>query len=324
MAVDRKKPDNTLFRRWLDGDVDLLENILDSDERPYRSREEQKKVRKEILESVSRDETTRRIAAVQKTVFRHIYRFASVLCCLLLTGVLLYTVSHLPRYGEENPQTTEVVRRYVERGVEETGAVNTVAGMILDYRAFDTLGESHVLFAALVCVMAMLKLDQKNTRKEYEDYHLIRNARYRDLTRESILRESATLLVPCVAVYSCYILLNGQNGPGGGFSGGAVAGAGLIIASAAFGFAAMDRVLTPRVFGTVTLLALSFYSFAKGYVFFTGANGLENHIPKGTPGAILSGGLILPLDIAVGIVVALTMYGLYSLFRRGSIGGEFL
>jgi hypothetical protein len=33
----------------------------------------------------------------------------------------------------------------------------------------------------------------------------------------------------------------------------------------------------------VTFVALSFYSFAKGYVFFTGANGIENHIPKGTP-----------------------------------------
>ena len=56
--------------------------------------------------------------------------------------------------------------------------------------------------------------------------------------------------------------------------------------------------------------------------FFTGANGLNNHIPKGTPGAILSGGLILPLDIAVGIVVCCAMFGFYSLFKRGSIGGS--
>ena len=52
-----------------------------------------------------------------------------------------------------------------------------------------------------------------------------------------------------------------------------------------------------------------------------GSNGLENHIPKGTPGAILSGGMILPLDIAVGLVVACTMYGFDSAFRRGSLSG---
>ena len=72
----------------------------------------------------------------------------------------------------------------------------------------------------------------------------------------------------------------------------------------------------------MTFVSLSFYSFAKGYVFFTGANGINNHIPKGIPGAILSGGMILPLDIAVGLVVACTMYGFYSLFKRGNIGDD--
>ena len=31
---------------------------------------------------------------------------------------------------------------------------------------------------------------------------------------------------------------------------------------------------------------------------------------------------ILPLDVAVGLVVGCTMFGFYSLFRRGTIGGE--
>ena len=318
MTEERKEK----IRRWLAGDTDVLADILDSDERPYRSREEEKQKRREIRDTVSGDAGTRRIAAAERQAFRRLYVLAAVACCLLLTGVLLYTVSLLPRYGQENPQTTEVVRRYVEDGVEETGAINIVAGMILDYRAFDTLGESHVLFTALVCVMALLGLDKKNTRTDMEDYYRIRRKnRFRDLTRESILRESASLLIPCIGIYALYILLNGQNGPGGGFSGGAVAGAGLIIASAAFGFETMDRFLTAKVCGRTALAALGFYSFTKGFVFFVGANGLENPIPKGTPGAILSGGLILPLDIAVGIVVALTMYGFYSLFRRGSIGG---
>ena len=98
-------------------------------------------------------------------------------------------------------------------------------------------------------------------------------------------------------------------------------GAAMIIFSAAFGFEQTDRFFTRKVSMTITFISLAFYSFAKGYVFITGANHLENHIPKGVPGAILSGGLILPLDIAVGFVVACTMFGFYSLFRRGSIGG---
>ena len=55
----------------------------------------------------------------------------------------------------------------------------------------------------------------------------------------------------------------------------------------------------------------------KGYSFYTGANHVGWEVPKGTPGAILSGGLILPLNLCVGIIVACTMYTFYSLFLEG-------
>jgi multicomponent Na+:H+ antiporter subunit B len=152
---------------------------------------------------------------------------------------------------------------------------------------------------------------------DYGAYH-----KYHELYKESIMRMVAGILLPCLLLYGAYVLLNGQISPGGGFSGGAVIGSGLIICAAAFGFVSTDRVITKRAANLIAFFSLGFYSFAKGYVFFTGANGMENHIPKGTPGAILSGGLILPLDIAVGLVVACTMFGFYSLFRRGSIGGN--
>jgi len=65
-------------------------------------------------------------------------------------------------------------------------------------------------------------------------------------------------------------------------------------------------------------VALGFYCLAKGYSFFTGANHLESGISLGTPGSIFSSGLILPLNVAVGFVVTLTMYGIYRMFRKGS------
>jgi hypothetical protein len=48
-----------------------------------------------------------------------------------------------------------------------------------------------------------------------------------------------------------------------------------------------------------------------------GANHLPSGIPLGTPGAILSSGLILVLNICVGLVVTCTMYAFYALFRKG-------
>ena len=46
----------------------------------------------------------------------------------------------------------------------------------------------------------------------------------------------------------------------------------------------------------------------------TGANGMESMIPLGTPGSIFSSGLIFPLNICVGLVVACTIFSFYSLF----------
>ena len=310
------------FLAWLYGDQDVMEEILDSFNKPDMTHKELKKItraaeeeydsRPEVLETIGRE----------RARFRTMYFVVALISCITLTLVLLYTISLLPHYGAENPRTVEVVSRYVEDGLEETGAVNIVSGMILDYRAFDTLGESHVLFTALICVMILLRIDSKNQRSEYEDYYTVRTDSYFDLSSDPVLRLVCAVIIPCILMYGIYILLNGQNSPGGGFSGGAVLGAGMILFSAAFGFDKADRFFTLKVSNIVTFVSLAFYSFAKGYVFFMGANGLENHIPKGTPGAIFSGGMILPLDIAVGCVVGCTMYGFYSLFRRGSIGGR--
>ena len=246
--------------------------------------------------------------------FRKIYNCIAVIFCLVLITVLLLTVNQLPTFGAaNNPTSNEVVSRYISDGLEETGATNIVAGMILDYRAFDTLGESHVLFIAATCVMILLRLDSKSSRNQE-----IR--RKPEKTEDPILRMAAKILTPFILIFGIYIILNGHLSPGGGFSGGAIIGAGLILMANAFGFDQTGRFFTRKTYSIVTVSALLFYSAAKSYSFFTGANHLESGIPKGIPGAIVSGGLILPLNICVGLVVACTMYGFYSLFRKGEIG----
>ena len=61
------------------------------------------------------------------------------------------------------------------------------------------------------------------------------------------------------------------------------------------------------------------YGILKGYSFFAGANHLPDVIPKGTGWDLLSGGLILPLNICVGMIVMCTVYGFYALFTKGDI-----
>ena len=244
-------------------------------------------------------------------LYQRLYPVLAALLCTVIIAFLLLTVAALPSFGRDSsPANNEVPRRYLEQGLAETGAVNAVAGMILDYRAFDTLGESHVLFTAVAAVLILLLGARE--RPEARTLAAITQA-------DPIVRQTARIIVPAAAVYGIYIIFNGHLGPGGGFSGGAVIGGALILYAIAFGFERLDKLLNIRVFRTVTALALCFYSAAKCYSFYCGANHLETVFTPGTPGVIFSAGLILPLNIAVGVVVACTMYGFYSLFQRGRI-----
>ena len=85
-------------------------------------------------------------------IYRRFYQIMSVLLCLGIILVLLWTIAYLPIFGNAgNPDNNEVSARYIEQGLKETGAVNIVTGMILDYRAFDTFGESCVQIGRASC-----------------------------------------------------------------------------------------------------------------------------------------------------------------------------
>ncbi|EEG78156.1 hydrogen gas-evolving membrane-bound hydrogenase subunit E [Dethiobacter alkaliphilus] len=78
---------------------------------------------------------------------------------LAVIGIMLVvTVLEMPAIGDpNNPTNNEVPQRYLEQGIEETGAVNMIASIITDYRAFDTIGEATVLFVAIAAAIANLK-----------------------------------------------------------------------------------------------------------------------------------------------------------------------
>ncbi len=249
-------------------------------------------------------------------IFKPAYRVSAMIICFGIMIVLMSVVSQMPSFGiAGHADINEVVARYLALGMEETGAVNIVTGMILDYRAFDTFGEACVLFIAATCVTVLLRVDTKTDSLSMPSDQ---NDRIYEPKNDIILQKIALLLVPVILLFGIYVIVNGHLSPGGGFSGGAIMGAGLILYLNAFGFKLTERFFTSKVYKTVSCGSLIFYCVAKAYSFYTGANHIETFINPGTPGNILSAGLILPLNICVGFVVACTMYSFYALFRKGN------
>lgn len=318
MSRIRDNYENSLWNRltrWVNGETDPFKGKMEM--KPLREAElkgdsvynpdqlDKAKV-EEYLEDLSKNK--------EMKAFRVLYCLGSVALCLLLVSVLLLTVSYLPVLGDPTgPNNNEVSARYIEKGMEEFGAVNIVTNMILSYRGFDTFGETCVLFIAATCVIVLLR------RNEEE----IENAKETDWKYEpkpdSILQTISLILVPVIFLYGFYIILNGHLSPGGGFSGGATIGAGLILYVTTFGFHKTQRFFSEKTYDRVKVGALSLYSVTMIYYFYTGANMLKNIIPMGTPGNILSSGMILPINIFVGLEVACTMYCFFALFRRGGM-----
>ena len=81
------------------------------------------------------------------------------------------------------------------------------------------------------------------------------------MTRQTILRVVAKLLMPYILLFALYVQFHGDYGPGGGFQAGVIFAAGLILYSLIFGLRAAQRVARP---------ALMEMLFAAGVLLFAG------------------------------------------------------
>ena len=238
-------------------------------------------------------------------------KLLSTLITITLITILLLGVNELPKFGEyDNPANNEVAHYYIEKTTEETGAMNIVTGIILDYRAFDTFVEASVLFTASIIVLLLLK-KEKNSQYVATDEIIIES---------TILKEVSKVIIPCIQIFGVYIIFYGHLSPGGGFAGGTIIGTSFILYRIIYGKKFTDKKLSYSSLITYLSGAIMLYGLLKGYSFISGGNHLDLPQPSlGTPGNIFSGGFLLPLNILVGLIVAITIYFFFTLFDRGEI-----
>ncbi|MBR9999102.1 MAG: DUF4040 domain-containing protein [Cyclobacteriaceae bacterium] len=110
-----------------------------------------------IIDS-SRDELTKVLS--RKTVI-----FTSFII-VVLAGFAVYfylaTRGMVP-FGEHMMRMSQA---YVESGSGPTGSTNLVTGVLLDYRAYDTLGEATILFTAAIGVITVMRMKGKTKTLE--------------------------------------------------------------------------------------------------------------------------------------------------------------
>ncbi len=121
----------------------------------------------------------------------------------------------------------------------------------------------------------------------------------------TIVKKITQLVAGLIFMYGIYIILHGHLSPGGGFAGGAIIAGSFILLILAYGSSALN--LKKEVVGSsnteslailmVAIMALMALLFGAKVFFF-------NFLPKGTPGQLLSAGVIPLYNIFIGIEVA--------------------
>ena len=243
---------------------------------------------------------------------------------VLFIGVLLFFGLYFAEksplsfdpYGEVSLKD-RVSQKYVEKTVNgksdiivykksegaETGSANMVTSVVVNYRSFDTLGEVTVLFVAALGVS--LLLSGKRKRQEF------------DHEPSFILKHGARVAFGIMIVFGVYMFTHGHLTPGGGFPGGS------IIAAAVLMLYISDNEFKAKVsaFKATEGIAGSLYVVIGLLGLALGGYFLYNFLPTGTVGEVISSGVIPVVYIFIGLKVGSEISGIVSGFVTKEVEG---
>lgn len=227
------------------------------------------------------------------------------LAVILAIALVALIFTGLVRDYAEQAALRPLAEEYVKSVPGDLGAPNVITGILLTFRAFDTLGEVAVLFMVAAGVGLLLgggktdnlADDTKDERKPASE----------------LVQSGADVLLPLIFIFAAYIIMNGHLSAGGGFQGGAVIASGVML------------LLLAK---PATRLALDFLSFSESLagvlfvlvgvagLFFAGGFLDNRFLPLGQFGAFFSAGAIPVISILLGIKVGAELSVIIDRFRN--------
>lgn len=131
----------------------------------------------------------------------------------------------LPSIGDPHaPAATHVSDYYIENAVEKAHSPNMVTAVIVDFRAFDTMYETTVMFLAGVGVVLILagrpviRRRVLQPKRYFGHRYKVGDPIYRTINKDVMI----TLIEPLILIYAVYVLFHGEVSLGGGFQAGAL------------------------------------------------------------------------------------------------------
>jgi len=254
---------------------------------------------------------------------------------LLFGAVLLYSSHAFPPLGDpQSPASRHVSDDYIEHGMEETAVPNLVTAVLADYRSYDTLFETTVILAAGIACFFLLRRYRRKAAdyrlyrhidtgitliierggKEPEDSSEFERIDAQWVPYDLIINKAAGLVVPFLQLFALYVIFHGHHSPGGGFQGGVIFGATVILLAISRDLRSTRQRFSEKRAVYLACLGLLLYAGTGVACLLLGGNfldyGVLSRLVAVDPVMARSHGILL-VEIGVGMAVSAIMIWIY-------------
>ena len=232
------------------------------------------------------------------------------LISVVITGwLLLSAVGDFPDWGDPNSPANSyrLSQHFVTETFHETAVPNMVTAVLADYRGYDTMFETVVIFTAGIAIISILRRFTSDEDSGSEQVY--------EKRPDLIVDTTCRLMIPIIQLFALYVIAHGHHSPGGGFQGGVIFGASFILIALSRDLQAAHKwVPEQRVLNLAGIGILIYAGFGLASMFL-GQNFLDYTIlHKIMPASPIEARYhsMLGVEIGVAFTVTTIMYSIYS------------
>lgn len=261
---------------------------------------------------------------------------AGLIVVMICGCILVAHAVYLPPWsGPEVPAARHVSPYYIEHSLEDTAVPNIITSVLADYRGYDTLFETTVIFAAGLACYFLLRIPGRETRDYTYFRHIptgltIRVEQGGKIPRDSmifkkidsiwipediIIKITCRLLIPFIQLFGLYVVAHGHYSPGGGFQGGVILGATLILFALSHDLRATTDRISEKLIGIFSGTGVLIYAGTGTLCLVLGGYYLDYSklaLLFGTNPVMARSHGIMIVEIGVALAVSAVMLWIYT------------
>jgi multicomponent Na+:H+ antiporter subunit B len=258
-----------------------------------------------------------------------------LLVVILFGAVLIYGTTDFPDWGDPSaPAAIHLSPYYIQHSLADTAVPNIVTAVLADYRGYDTMFETAVIFTAGLALLFLLRAFASEATESGLYRHratgitlrIAQGGRLPLGTREFeridsqwvpydlIIRTACRLVIPFIQLFALYVVAHGHHSPGGGFQGGVIFGAAVILFALSHNLRTTLQVMPEKRTNLLASIGVLIYVGTGTLCLLLGGQFLDYAALAGLLGVdpvmARSHGILI-VEIGVAIAVMAVMVSLY-------------